>query len=235
MEVEPGKAVALRSIWPIDNVGVLMPTGTRFFSPLFWKRFTDVDLQNQPFDPEPASVIMQDGVELEFDYVFDTFCVGDWPNDRAATEEAVVKAVSRIDYGKRKELVLTRLAHYIQAAVAGFTSVDATGNGKVNFLQQVENSINTALQHEWREWGIRAHVESEDINRPAALRAASEAEAAAGARAQALRKIAEGQADAFKKIGDVTGATPDEVVKWMSIQGAAEALKGALEAMRKGK
>lgn len=198
VEVKPATALAYNNMWT-GTPDCVLP-GTDFLIPGIHRILEqEVSLRNEPENPSNVTLITGDGVELEVDYIVRRLRVGypEMPEpgdprvDRARLQQCVIRAVTAISYGKRRDAILTRVVALLQEEMEGRTINDlfpgtdmVTGTiGQIDedLMSQIEQAVNDSLLTDLvtTEWGFWVEIDLEDYDLPAVIRKAREEQSAA--------------------------------------------------------
>lgn len=209
MEVKPATVFVYNNMWT-GKAGCFLP-GTDFLIPGIHRELEkEVSLRNEAQNPDNVGLFTADGIELEVDYIVRKMRVGypGMPDPekisdsspepvRKKVKEAAVKAVTAIEYSKRRDAILTRIVALLQAEVANrsvndlFYNVDLKkGEAKVNkeVMKEIEDAVNEDLIKDQvtTEWGFWVEMDLEDYNLPEVIRRAREQYSSAKIAGQAI-------------------------------------------------
>lgn len=185
VEVDPKKSVVYKNV--ITGNPFAYFAGLHFFIPGLHKRLADVTLQNEPSDPPLTRVITGDAVNVDVDYVIFTQLVIN-----------PVLAATKIDFVKRRELIIARIEafmqnHFLDASMEDiFTAVDSKAVVNKSFVKGIENLINTDLERDVEaEWGICVKAEIENVIPPQKVAEVAEESATAEKEGKRIKTKAE--------------------------------------------
>lgn len=208
IEVRPATAFVYNNIWTGKTKCAL--AGTVVIVPGIHKALeSEVSLKNEAENPDNVTLITGDGIELEVDYIIRRLQVG-YPDmgdnpDKNLLKEAAIKAVTAIEYAKRRDKILTRVVATYQAALEKrsvndlFPDYDPTKPSgdvcKIDHLEmtRIEEEVNGVLKEDMvtKEWGFWVETDFEDCNLPEVVRKAREEGSSAKIAGKAIRDKAD--------------------------------------------
>ncbi len=204
-EIRPAIAMVYNNIWT-GKTHCALP-GTKIIIPGIHRVLRrEVSLRNEAENPANVNLITGDGIELEVDYILRRFQVGypempgleDPALDEDKLEGAVIKAVTAIEYEKRRDKVLTRVVAELQESLEKRTlnelfpgtdlKTETTGTIDKNLMEEMEDEVNAALSCDivTKEWGFWIEMDLEDYNLPIIIRKAREKSSSAEISGRAL-------------------------------------------------
>lgn len=176
IEVNPMRAVVVKNIW--TGKARALKAGMHLIIPGRDKKLLDITLENEPSDPQITKALTSEGIEIGVDWVITTQQVVE-DND-----EAIVNAGTKINYEKRRELIIDRIKVYLQNAVKDFALEQIILNSDKQQTQEklksLEDTINRSIEENIeKEWGIRVKIGIRNIELPAKAKEVAEEAATA--------------------------------------------------------
>jgi hypothetical protein len=203
LEVEPATAVVVKNLWTTGLRAEFQGSTTLF--PGMEKVVRTVSLQDEPSDPTSQEVTTSDRIRLRVDYVVQEMRVLADPRNglaEAEMEENVINAATKIDYDKRREYILVRIASalldvFFKRPLSYVYEVPPQGQEgprqvKHDKAKELEDEVNSILYDQVTvPWGFKVRIQIENLELPAALMTTAEERETAETRGQAIAKLAD--------------------------------------------